>query len=179
MQPFEPHKWFWIVGGDESRAWSSEEGGWVASWEADRLSLIASLAELDEVLRRHGLASPIVTADDVRAGASRRMQALVGARDQKHLDIIISNATREAVRLLRKGPQNWSPSEIARVKELEAADAGIEAIRSASNAIESDPPANCRDDALWPSSTVRQAPSQLRIESIQQAHVNRSHERLN
>lgn len=155
MQSFEPHKWFWIVGGDESQAWNSEEGGWVASWDADRLSRIASLAELDEVLRQHRLTSPIVTADDVRAEASRRMQVLVGARDQNHLDIIISNATREAVRLLRKGPDNWSPSEIARVKELEAADAEIEAIRDASNAMESAPPKSYRDDARWPSSTPR------------------------
>lgn len=90
------------------------------------------------------------TANDVRSEASRRMQVLVGARDAKHLDIIISNATREAVRLLHKGSENWTPADTARTAELESMDQAIEAIRNAANAMEFNPPDEFRDDSRWP-----------------------------
>jgi hypothetical protein len=90
------------------------------------------------------------TADDIRAEASRRMQVLVGARDAAHLEIIIANATREAVRLLRKGQANWTPAETVRAAELEAVDQAIEAIRAASNLIEGDPPDDLTNDRHWP-----------------------------
>lgn len=90
------------------------------------------------------------TAADVRSEASRRMQVLVGARDIAHLEIIIANGTREAVRLLRKGAAAWTPEEAGRAAELEALDAAIEAIRAASNAMEKDPPVDYADDAHWP-----------------------------
>lgn len=80
------------------------------------------------------------------------MQALVGARDAHHLEIIIANASREAIRLLRIGPANWSPEEAQRAAALEAADAAIEAIRAASNTLEGMPviPADFADDRHWP-----------------------------
>ncbi len=98
------------------------------------------------------IADPLVepTALDVRAEASRRMQAFVGARDHAHLNIILTNGTREAVRLLRKGPQSWTAEEVARAAELEQVDLAIEAIRAASNSIEAAPPLDFRDDRYWP-----------------------------
>lgn len=90
------------------------------------------------------------TADDVRREASRRMQALVGARDAAHLELIVVNATREAVRLLRKGTQSWTSEEAARAAQLEAVDAAIEAIRQASNAMEADPPHDFANNRHWP-----------------------------
>ncbi|MFN3867485.1 MAG: hypothetical protein ACK4MF_00300 [Hyphomicrobiaceae bacterium] len=96
------------------------------------------------------LAPPMPTADDVRAEASRRMQALVGARDADHLDIIMTNGMREAVRLLRKGAEAWSDDERARAAQLEQIDAAIEAIRAASNALEPAPPEDYTDDRHWP-----------------------------
>lgn len=97
-------------------------------------------------------ASPLarVTAYDVRAEASRRMMALVGARDAAHLEIIIANGTREAVRLLRRGAETWTPDEAQRAAELEALDLAIEAIRAASNRLEADPPADFQDPKHWP-----------------------------
>ncbi|MBI1386717.1 MAG: hypothetical protein GC150_17580 [Rhizobiales bacterium] len=94
---------------------------------------------------------PAPTGQNVRAEASRRMQFLVGARDAAHLEIVIANASREAIRLLRKGAENWTPDEAARATQLEAVDAAIEAIRSASNALEAmDPiPEDYADDARW------------------------------
>ncbi|MBU2583146.1 MAG: hypothetical protein KJ622_15665 [Alphaproteobacteria bacterium] len=93
---------------------------------------------------------PPPSADDVRAEASRRMQVLVGARDADHLEIIIANASREAIRLLRIGEANWTPEEAARAAALEQVDAMLEAIRAASNAMEADPPADYTDDRHWP-----------------------------
>lgn len=100
----------------------------------------------------------VVTADDVRTEASRRMQALVGARDAAHLSQIIQNAQREAERLniIRAGipgviePRAWTAEETARAAALWAADQAIEAIRAASNAMEADPPADYTNNARWP-----------------------------
>lgn len=96
--------------------------------------------------------TPAPTDDDVRTEASRRMQHLVGARNAAHLDIILSNGTREAVRLLRIGATNWTPEESARAAMLEAVDTQIEAIRAASNVVEAMTPipADYADDSRWP-----------------------------
>jgi hypothetical protein len=90
------------------------------------------------------------TATDVRAEASRRMQALLGARDAAHLDMLVTNGTREAVRLLRKGSATWTPEEAARAAQLEQVDIAIEAIRAASNGMEAAPPPDYMADARWP-----------------------------
>lgn len=64
MRPVFPPNWFWIVGGDEERAWSSEAGAFLpisdASFSAWRdagglPSRIASETELGEVLASYGL----------------------------------------------------------------------------------------------------------------------------
>ena len=96
------------------------------------------------------LAESYLDADDVRAEASRRMQAAFGARDADHLAVIISNASREAIRLLRIGSDNWTAEQTTRAAQLEGADQLVEAIRAASNAMESDPPSNYADDSNWP-----------------------------
>jgi hypothetical protein len=95
-------------------------------------------------------ADPPPTAADVRAEAQRRLMVLTGARDAAHLDIIVSNGTREAVRLLRKSAKGWSGEETRRAAALEAVDAAIEAIRAASNRLEPAPPADYADDVHWP-----------------------------
>jgi hypothetical protein len=94
---------------------------------------------------------PRPTADDVRAEASRRLRRLVGARDAAHLEIILANDTREAVRLLRVAAERpWTLEEAARAANLQALDGAIEAIRAASNRMEAEPPHDYADDARWP-----------------------------
>ncbi len=94
---------------------------------------------------------PPPTADAVRAEAQRRMMRAIGARDAGHLDVLISNGTREAVRLLRiKADRAWTEQETARAAVLEATDNAIDAIRTASNAMEPSPPADYADNAHWP-----------------------------
>jgi len=94
------------------------------------------------------------SAHDVRAEAARRMRALAGARDDRHLDIIISNGLREAARLLQKevAGQALAPEEQARKQQLQQIDAAIEAIRAASNRLEAmNPiPDDFGDDRWWP-----------------------------
>ena len=94
---------------------------------------------------------PPPTADDIRAEASRRMQAMLGARDAAHVDLIVANATREAVRLqnIRLKGGTWTPEQSARIATLEAADAALEAIRSVSNAMEASPPSDYTSDSHW------------------------------
>jgi len=82
------------------------------------------------------IAGRALTPDDVRAEAARQMRELLGARNARHMDVIISNGQREALRLLRKGEAAWTPEEAARMQELERLDLAIEAIRAASNELE-------------------------------------------
>ena len=88
---------------------------------------------------------------DVRSEAQRRMMVLLGARDASHLDVLISNGSREAIRLLRKGPDNWTAKEKMRAVKLEALDVAIDDIRAASNALEAERPVpeNFADEVHW------------------------------
>jgi len=51
---YTPQDWHWVVGSDDERAWSSATVDWVASWPADRVTRIASEAELRDVLANAG-----------------------------------------------------------------------------------------------------------------------------
>ena len=115
---------------------------------------VAGNRDFDELIARRIPVAPYTkprpTADDVRTEASRRMQALVGARDARHLELIITNGTREAVRLLRqRNEKPWSKIDTARADNLAAVDQAIEAIRAASNALEAEPPVDFADDRHW------------------------------
>lgn len=50
MIPYTPSNWFWIVAGDDTRAWSSSAKAFVATFPADKTTRIASEAELRDVL---------------------------------------------------------------------------------------------------------------------------------
>lgn len=56
---YNPADWYWIVGGDETRFWSSKERAYVGSLPEGALaSGIVSEAELDDVLAVYGLLGP-------------------------------------------------------------------------------------------------------------------------
>lgn len=160
MKIYNPNDWFWIVGGDGSRWWSSRAGAYIKPDQAWLDSggvptRIASETELVEVLNQYGLVGPLDKdgeRDLVRAECRRRLMRLVGARDAEHLDVLISNGNREAIRLLNKGMENWSAEDQARSAFLIATDAAIEAIRAASNVLEvADPiPDDFTADKHWP-----------------------------
>lgn len=122
-------------------------------------SFVATLIEVDDSVNVHlnwifdgiNFSAPqrIVTADMVRDEAKRRMILLTNARDNLHLDVIISNATREGVALLAKGKENWTAEDVARAAYLQQMNTAIDYIRSKSNAMENNPPDDFREDHRW------------------------------
>lgn len=112
-------------------------------------------ADFEDPVRDGITVEHVLEASDVRAEASRRMMLMVGARDTDHLDDILSNGAREAIRLIKgrlltTGIEKWSDEDEARAAELVNFDLMIDAIRAASNAIEDDPPIDYADDKHWP-----------------------------
>ena len=57
LEMYQASAWFWIVGGDESRAWSSAERGYVTAYPADGVTRIANEVELYDMMARAGLAA--------------------------------------------------------------------------------------------------------------------------
>jgi hypothetical protein len=85
---FDSRTWFWIVGGDESRAWSSAAGGYVSEYPTDRLTRIASEEELSDVLRRYGLPVPAPAQQDYAAAIQTHVDQVAtvrGYNDGVHL----------------------------------------------------------------------------------------------
>lgn len=68
-----PKDWYWIVGGDDNRAWSSAAGQYVTDYPLGSVTRILNEQELTDVLRVHGLARPLVSSADVNAERDRRM----------------------------------------------------------------------------------------------------------
>lgn len=78
---YDPRNWFWIVGGDESRAWSSAACAYVSDYPTDRLTRILNEAELNDVLRPYGLALPAPTIDDYKNAVQAHIDAVARAKD--------------------------------------------------------------------------------------------------
>jgi hypothetical protein len=77
---FNPYDWFWIVAGDESRAWSSAANGYVTDYPAERLTRIASEGELSAVLRPYGLLGPEITEQDYATAIQAHVDATAQSR---------------------------------------------------------------------------------------------------
>lgn len=106
-----------------------------------------------------------VDVEDVRNEASRRMQVLVGARDEEHLAIKISNASRKGIELqnIRLGGalgldgqpvagRDWNTEEAALAAYLISSNAALDLIREKSNDIEKMSPIPddyATNDAYW------------------------------
>lgn len=81
FRAYAPHDWFWIVGGDESRAWSSAARAYVTEWPSDRLSRIESEASLAEVLVNAGYIDRApLTMSVVQVGIEQHIEATAKAR---------------------------------------------------------------------------------------------------
>ncbi len=149
---YNPQKWFWVVGGDETRAWSSADAAYVQSWDADRTTRIASEQELSDVLRPYGLRGPAVSIEDVRAEAQRRIIVLTGTQDIIGCLIKQHNAQMRATELTLIQAQGgtWTPEQAAEAAALQSLALQIKAIRAASNVLEPNPPQDYTDDKYWP-----------------------------
>jgi len=151
MIPYNPYTWHWLVGDDESRAWSSAAGAWVTSWDDERLTRIEDLTGLDEVLRRNGFVSCLVTADDIRAECQRRIVARVGARSFEDCTVKQLNALMRSTELtnMRVLGLTLSPVELAEAAALGMLADDIKALREKSNAFSEPYPVDYRDDKHW------------------------------
>lgn len=101
---FTPSNWFWVIGGDESRFWSSADGRYVDVLPPNfNMSIqsaldaqvgiggdqyvvfrIASEAELNDVLRPYGLALPAPTVDDYKTAIQNHIDAVARAKDYEN-----------------------------------------------------------------------------------------------
>jgi hypothetical protein len=83
MEEFTPKNWYWIVAGDESRAWSSAAGAYVSEYSPDRVTRIANEVELFDVLSRLKLTarapSRTFTVEEVREALVRIDAAATGS----------------------------------------------------------------------------------------------------
>ncbi len=152
LNTYTPADWFWIVGGDESRAWSSAASAYVTTWDQTRQSRIASEQELSDVLRQYGLLGPAVSIEDVRAEAQKRIIALTGTQDIIGCLIKQHNAQMRATELtlIKAEGGTWTAEQAAEAAALQSLALQIKAIRAASNVLEPNPPQDFTDDKYWP-----------------------------
>lgn len=85
--------WFWIVGGDASRAWSSAAKAYVAEWPEDRVTRIASEGELMGVLTNVGFPklAPGYVPNSVYMWQAKTAIAAIGKLEQADAAIDASN----------------------------------------------------------------------------------------
>ncbi len=81
MSAYSPFDWFWVVAGDESRAWSSAAGAYVADYDAARVTRIVSEAELNDVLRPYGLTLPAPTQADYSQAIQVQLDTVARSHD--------------------------------------------------------------------------------------------------
>lgn len=87
---FNVADWYWIVGGDADRAWSSAGGAYVTEWDAQRTTRILNETELSDVLRPHGLAVPSPTQLDYADAIGRHLDAVAQSRGYRNADRLAS-----------------------------------------------------------------------------------------
>ncbi|AWC25353.1 hypothetical protein CO731_04848 [Aminobacter sp. MSH1] len=76
-EEYSPENWFWIVGGDERRYWSSEAVAYVKALpKGAGVTRIASEDELTDVLSVYGLTGPIYRVPDRVTARQFKLQLL-------------------------------------------------------------------------------------------------------
>lgn len=72
--PYDPYNWYWQIGDDDTRFWSSANSAYVTDVpEGVGITRIASEAELTNVLRPYGLSGPAPSPADVWVERDRRL----------------------------------------------------------------------------------------------------------
>lgn len=80
-ETYIPQAWFWIVGDDETRFWSSAAAAYVGTLpENAGITRIASEAELSDVLRPYGLPGPAIGIEDYKTAIVARLDATAQSR---------------------------------------------------------------------------------------------------
>lgn len=125
-QQYDPLDWFWIVGSDYARAWSSAAGTYVHAWPLDRVTRIPTETALRDVLKPYGLPSPIVTADDYAAAIDDHIDAVARSRQYRDADRLASyvNSTNTAWSAEARAFVAWRDSVLRHAYEQFAAVQG-------------------------------------------------------
>lgn len=80
IPPEFPRDWYWVVGSDEGRAWSSAAGEYVTDYPLGSVTRILNEQELTDVLKALGMPGPVLTQTDY----SDAIQAHVDAAARSH-----------------------------------------------------------------------------------------------
>jgi hypothetical protein len=146
MIEYTPYDWFWQIGDDQTRYWSSAAGSYVTT-KPDIFTRIVSEADLAEVLRPYGIVGPVVTPQDVKAEAQRRIY-------ERYPEWKQANLLARGVELQDAWRVNgeWTAEEAADAQTCRDAWDWIKSVRDASDAIEATAPIprDYRSDQYWP-----------------------------
>lgn len=122
---YSPTNWYWIVAGDDARAWSSAASAYVTDYPRDAVTRIDSEQNLSDVLRPHGLTGPYVSTDDYAASVQSHIDAVAKARGYAdgvalagYLSSTIPAWASEAATFIAWRDQVWlyAYAELARVQ---------------------------------------------------------------
>ncbi len=96
MRYYDPRSWFWIVGGDDTRAYSSAARGYVDIAQADpkRITRIESEASLIDVLDRAGITHGL---DLAAYAAAARYRKEVGGIDVGGIAIATDDRSKQMI----------------------------------------------------------------------------------
>lgn len=112
--------------------------------------VITELGQEKDLLSEQPPAPPKdVSSIDILNEYDRRLSEMLGAVNGAHAQAIISQGNREALRLLKKGADTWTAEETARVAQLEAVEAAIEALDNKRDALLMKPVLDYKHDKHW------------------------------
>lgn len=143
---YNPMDWYWQVGEDRGKFWSSKLGGWTQE-TPEVLTKIGSLEELAEVLAPYGLVTPFTDTRDVKKEAERRILLVMTDYQQRNelnflqesminFGIDVTSWPADLKQFYFEYKRKWDE-----IKRLRARCANIEAMTPV--------PENFRDDVHW------------------------------
>lgn len=110
MNEYSPFDWYWIVGGDESRFWSSAAGGYVESApDGAGFTRILNEEELSGVLAAYGLHGPVALIP-AQVSAAQAKLALDAAGLLDGVEAMIAAHPVRAVRIWFVDANVWERS---------------------------------------------------------------------
>lgn len=119
-----PQDWFWVVGDDESRAWSSAAGAYVTDYPAGSVTRILNEHELTDVLRGYALPGPALVQADYANAIQFHVDSTAKSRGYSdgvalasYVSSTVDQWTAEAVAFVawRDAVWTYSHAELAKV----------------------------------------------------------------
>lgn len=104
---YTPENWFWIVGEDESRAWSSASGAYLSEYPAERTTRIGSERDLSEVLQAYDLTGPVAVVPRSVSPYQARMALLNAGRLDDVEALMASPETNPSAKIAWEYATTW------------------------------------------------------------------------